>query len=239
MKSKSITLPYSSLVIGLCLILSSLIHVGLIVLLSLSFEFQPTNVARQYLPIRLIRTRPISQDPDQAAFLAQQSSTGKVEPQQDHANQQAANNLENLIDQSMQDISLNQDEKNKIQSLEKEFNSQPGHKKKKFISSATKEYIYARYMENWRRCIEATATSNYPEEARKNNIQGRIQLSVSIDRQGNLVDIQMNQSSGISILDTAAENSVHLCNPYPPFPDNFPKDLDILVITRTWVYQIK
>ncbi len=110
--------------------------------------------------------------------------------------------------------------------------------KRKFIGARTKEYRFARYVEDWRIKVERIGNLNYPEAARKGKLYGNLQLTVSIRADGELDSIEINRSSGEKILDQAAINIVKLAgqNGFAPFPPDIRKDTDILHITRTWVF---
>lgn len=110
--------------------------------------------------------------------------------------------------------------------------------KRKFVGARTKEYRFARYVEDWRMKVERIGNLNYPEAARKDKLYGNLQLTVSIRADGSLESIEINRSSGEKILDEAAINIVKLAgqNGFAPFPPDISQDTDILHITRTWVF---
>ncbi|PXW86804.1 protein TonB [Nitrosomonas sp. Nm84] len=110
--------------------------------------------------------------------------------------------------------------------------------KRKFVGARTKEYRFARYVEDWRIKVERIGNLNYPEAARKGKLYGNLQLTVSIRANGSLEAIEIHRSSGEKILDEAAINIVKLAgqNGFAPFPPDISKDTDILHITRTWVF---
>ncbi len=110
--------------------------------------------------------------------------------------------------------------------------------KRKFIGARTKEYRFARYVEDWRLKVERIGNLNYPEEARKGKLYGSLQLTVGIRADGSLESIGINRSSGEKVLDEAAIRIVRLSgqNGFAPFPPEISHDTDILHITRTWVF---
>lgn len=110
--------------------------------------------------------------------------------------------------------------------------------KRKFVGARTKEYRFARYVEDWRIKVERIGNLNYPEAARKGKLYGNLQLTVSIRANGSLEAIEIHRSSGEKILDEAAINIVKLAgqNGFAPFPPDISQDTDILHITRTWVF---
>lgn len=110
--------------------------------------------------------------------------------------------------------------------------------KRKFVGARTKEYRFARYVEDWRIKVERIGNLNYPEAARKGKLYGNLQLTVSIRANGSLEAVEIHRSSGEKILDEAAINIVKLAgqNGFAPFPPDISQDTDILHITRTWVF---
>lgn len=51
--------------------------------------------------------------------------------------------------------------------------------KKKFISSNTREYVYAAYMKGWVGRVERVGNLNYPDEARRQGVYGELVLTVA------------------------------------------------------------
>ncbi len=108
--------------------------------------------------------------------------------------------------------------------------------RRKFIGARTQEYRFAQYIEDWRVKVERIGNLNYPEQARRQQIYGKLQLSVSIRKDGSVESIEVSKSSGQRILDAAAMRIVKLAAPYSPLPPSITKDVDILTITRTWSF---
>jgi len=108
--------------------------------------------------------------------------------------------------------------------------------RRKFIGARTQEYRFAQYIEDWRIKVERIGNLNYPEQARRQKIYGKLQLSVSIRADGSVERVEVNRSSGHRMLDAAAMRIVKLAAPYAPLPPDIRKDTDILEITRTWTF---
>ncbi|HET7061907.1 MAG TPA: energy transducer TonB [Nitrosospira sp.] len=110
--------------------------------------------------------------------------------------------------------------------------------KRKFIGARTKEYRFARYVEDWRFKVERVGNLNYPEAARRDKLYGSLQLTVGIRSDGSLESVELNRSSGKKVLDEAAIRIVNLAglDGFAPFPPEISRDTDILHITRTWVF---
>lgn len=100
-------------------------------------------------------------------------------------------------------------------------------------SQATLEGFYA---EKWRRKVEQIGRVNYPEQARKYFLTGRLTLDVAIRSDGMIHSIKLLQSSGHALLDNAARRIVLLSAPFEPFPDALRRRMDILHIIRSWEF---
>jgi protein TonB len=110
--------------------------------------------------------------------------------------------------------------------------------RRKFIGARTQEYRYAQYIEDWRVKIERFGNLNYPEQARHDQIFGKVRVSVSIKADGSIEKIEVDQPSGQRLLDAAAVRLVKLAGPFSPLPPDISKDIDVLTITRTWSFTL-
>lgn len=120
--------------------------------------------------------------------------------------------------------------------IARDHNAYQSRPKRKNIGARTDEYRFARYMEDWRMKIERVGNLNYPEEAKAKKLYGHLTLTVHIRADGSLEGIDLDRSSGSTILDEAAKNIVKLAAPYAAFPEDIRRDYDILDITRTWTF---
>lgn len=98
------------------------------------------------------------------------------------------------------------------------------------------KYKAASYEAAWQRKVERIGNLNYPGEVRRKKLSGTLVLSVELYADGNLKKIIINRRSGHKIIDDAAVNIVKLAAPFAPLPIELRKDVDILVITRTWQF---
>lgn len=108
--------------------------------------------------------------------------------------------------------------------------------RRKFIGARTQEYRFAQYIEDWRVKVERIGNLNYPEQARREQLYGKLQLSVSIRADGSVENIEVSRSSGQRLLDAAAMRIVKLASPFSPLPPDITRDTDILTIVRTWSF---
>ncbi len=113
-----------------------------------------------------------------------------------------------------------------------EYNKRP---RKKHIGLRVQEYRFAQYIEDWRQKVERVGTLNYPEAAR-GKLYGSLVLTVTLGRDGEVLTINIDRSSGHQILDDAARRIVQMAGPYAPFPPAISRDTDQLVITRAWTF---
>lgn len=106
-----------------------------------------------------------------------------------------------------------------------------------FIDAVSaKSAVEAEYIDTWIKKIERIGNINFPEEAIRRNMSGKLILNVTLDHVGRVVDSQIDVSSGFNILDKAALRIVNLASPYPPLPADIRKKWDQLNITRTWIF---
>ena len=96
-----------------------------------------------------------------------------------------------------------------------------------------------RYINQCVEKIEQVGTLNYPKEAIRAKLYGRVQLSMAIKSDGSLERLDINHSSGYKILDDAAKHIAFLSSPFNKFPDEIKKDTDVIEITRTWTFERK
>jgi len=120
--------------------------------------------------------------------------------------------------------------------ISKQWNAYQQRPRRRFIGARTREFRFARYIEDWRLKVERIGELNYPQAAREQKIYGSLVATVSIRADGSLERVDINRSSGQKVLDRAAIRIVHLAAPYAPFPPDIAKDTDILSITRTWLF---
>jgi periplasmic protein TonB len=113
-----------------------------------------------------------------------------------------------------------------------EYNKRP---RRQFVGARAAESRFAQYVEAWRQKIERVGNMNYPEGAR-GRLYGSLRVTVAINPDGTVDDIQIDRPSDYRVLNDAALKIVRLAAPFAPFPAEIRKDTDILVITRTWTF---
>jgi protein TonB len=106
----------------------------------------------------------------------------------------------------------------------------------KYLNSSTKAFGPAKYMREWINRVERIGNLNYPDQARRQKLSGTLILDVVINANGELVKIDLRQSSGHQILDDAAKRIVKLAAPYSTFPKKLRQGTDVIHITRSWEF---
>lgn len=94
----------------------------------------------------------------------------------------------------------------------------------------------AAYLRAWVEKVERIGNLNFPDEARRKRLSGRLILEVVVDDQGRVMSMRVRQSSGEAVLDAAAQEIVRLSAPFAPFPAELRMKYDQLTIIRTWVF---
>ena len=114
--------------------------------------------------------------------------------------------------------------------IEKRINEENARPKKRYISPATREEVYALYYDKLRRKIEDRGTRNFPENQGK-KLYGELTMNVTVDADGRVVETEVVRGSGSKILDRRAVAIVTAAAPYGRFNAAMRKNADQLVIT--------
>lgn len=114
--------------------------------------------------------------------------------------------------------------------IEKRVNNENARPRKRYVSPATREVVYAQYYDQLRRKIEERGTRDFPEY-RGRKLYGELTMNLHIDARGRVVDTEMVQSSGNARLDQRAIAIVQAASPFGYFSAEMLKGAEILVIT--------
>ncbi len=107
--------------------------------------------------------------------------------------------------------------------------------KKYFFGTSAKDYAAAMYVDAFRTKVERWGNLNYPIEAR-GRLYGQVQLTVVIDKDGQIRELDVTRTSGNRVLDMAALNIVRRAAPYGKFTKQMKSEMDLLSITRTMIF---
>jgi protein TonB len=105
------------------------------------------------------------------------------------------------------------------------------------LTASTRQAVEASYLASWVQKIEQTGNLNYPDEARLKNLDGRLRMSVRINAEGEVLDVQITSSSGTPVLDEAARQILRMAQPFPAFSEELRERADQIVIIRTWDFK--
>lgn len=93
------------------------------------------------------------------------------------------------------------------------------------------------YIAAWVRKVEQIGEMNFPDIARKLDLNAGPVLDVSIRADGSLQEVRVVRSSGNAELDRAAQRIVKLGAPYAPFSAQLRQHYDVLSIARPWRFE--
>lgn len=91
--------------------------------------------------------------------------------------------------------------------IEKRINEENARPRKRYISPATREEVYAVYYDELRRKIEDRGTTNFPEVAGR-KLYGELTMIITVNYTGAVLDTEVVQTSGTLTLDRRAESIV-------------------------------
>ncbi len=114
--------------------------------------------------------------------------------------------------------------------IEKRINEENARPKKRYISPATREEVYAMYYDQLRRKIEDRGTRNFPENAGR-KLYGELTMNVTVDSEGRVIETEVVRPSSSSLLDRRAIAIVKAAAPFGPFTAAMRRKADQLVIT--------
>ncbi len=114
--------------------------------------------------------------------------------------------------------------------IEKRVNEENARPKKRYISPATREAVYAQYYDQLRRKIEERGTRNFPEQAGR-KLYGELTMNVTVDAAGRVVETEIVRPSPSRVLDRQAVAIVQAAAPFGRFTVKMRAKADQLVVT--------
>ena len=113
--------------------------------------------------------------------------------------------------------------------IERRINTESSRPKKRYISPATREVVYAAYYDQMRRAIEDKGTANFPTLAGQ-KLYGELTMVVTLDHHGRIVSTDIADSSDNPALDRRALAIVHSAAPFGAFSGAMRRQADQLVV---------
>jgi protein TonB len=114
--------------------------------------------------------------------------------------------------------------------IEKRISEENARPKKRYISPATREEVYAMYYDRLRRRIEERGTRDFPQAGGK-KLYGELMMNITVDAQGRVVDAQVVRPSKSRLLDKRALAIVHAAAPFGTFSPQMRQQADQIVVT--------
>jgi protein TonB len=114
--------------------------------------------------------------------------------------------------------------------IEKRINEENSRPRRRYISPATREEVYAVYYDRLRHKIEDKGTANFPTlNGRK--LYGEHTVNLTIDARGRIVESEVVRSSNSRFLDQRALAIAHAAAPFGNFSEDMKAKADQIVVT--------
>ena len=198
--------------------------------------FADTKI-NQIDPIFLPKEDRGANEPIELRIITTTSESALFAPSRDISIEESDNNgAINNERKTLADLSL------EIASLEARLaeKQQPDSKKSRVLiltSASTLAADNAEYVHQWRNRVETVGNIHYPREARANQLYGDVRLLVKLQASGIVEEITIMSSSGSTVLDSAAIESIRLASPFEPFPKSLANKYDRIDVIRTWQFR--
>jgi protein TonB len=114
--------------------------------------------------------------------------------------------------------------------IEKEINEQNARPRRRYISPATREEVYAIYYDKLRHKIEDKGTANFPS-LNGHKLYGELTVNLTIDARGRIVESEVVRSSNSRFLDQRALAIAQAAAPFGGFSDDMKSKADQIVVT--------
>lgn len=116
--------------------------------------------------------------------------------------------------------------------IERRINKENSRPKKRYISPATREGVYAVYYDHMRQAIEEQGTENFPT-SKGQKLYGELTMIVTVNHDGTVLATEVVESSGNPTLDRRAATIVRTARPFGPFSKAMRREMDqILMVSR-------
>jgi len=119
--------------------------------------------------------------------------------------------------------------------IERRVNEENARPRKRYVSPATREVVYAQYYDQMRRRIEDRGTRDFPtHDGRK--LYGELIMNVTVDAAGRVVAAEVVRGSALPVLDRRAVAIVHAAAPFGPFSAAMRRATDQIVVTSRFKF---
>ena len=114
--------------------------------------------------------------------------------------------------------------------IEKRINEENSRPRRRYISPATREEVYAVYYDKLRHRIEDRGTANFPT-LNGHKLYGELTVNLTIDERGRIVESEIVRSSNSRFLDQRALAIANAAAPFGNFSDDMKRKADQIVVT--------
>ena len=114
--------------------------------------------------------------------------------------------------------------------IEKQINEQNARPRRRYISPATREEVYAIYYDKLRHKIEDRGTINFPT-LNGHKLYGELTVNLTIDARGHIVESEVVRSSNSRFLDQRALAIANAAAPFGNFSADMKLKADQIVVT--------
>ncbi len=235
----------------LALGLSSLIHLGLLMIPLAPSEPLPKVATAAALEVVLLNTRRLAPPPQATAeVLAQSNWAGGGDAERGRARSPLAQDkpamppsrgqamVEQLSQLEQQQQALLQQirqlaarastpTQQALAEIEQRIQEENARPRKRYLGPSTREVAYAEYYDRLRRRIEAQGTRHFPTHQGK-RLYGALTLVLTVDDQGRMVSTEQIKGSGNSELDRRARGIANSAAPFGPFTAEMKRQADQL-----------
>ena len=119
--------------------------------------------------------------------------------------------------------------------IEQRVEQTQGAPRKRYISPATKETVYALYYDKLRRTIELQGTLNFPQ-ARGEKLYGKLTMVITVNSEGELLQTEVASSSRNPLLDERAVAIVRRAGPFDPFGPKMRRQAEQIVVVSRFMF---
>ncbi len=119
--------------------------------------------------------------------------------------------------------------------IEQRVEQTQGAPRKRYISPATQETVYALYYDKLRRTIEMQGTLNFPQ-ARGEKLYGKLTMVITVNSQGELLHTEVASSSRNPLLDERAVAIVRSAGPFDAFDAKMRRQADQMVVVSRFMF---
>jgi protein TonB len=114
--------------------------------------------------------------------------------------------------------------------IEKRINEENSRPRRRYISPATREEVYAVYYDALRHRIEDRGTRDFPT-INGHKLYGELTMNLTIDANGRVVEAEIERSSNSRWLDQRALAIARAAGPFGHFSDDMRRSADQIVVT--------